>query len=171
MWRTLPAATLALLLAVMPAAAVPQTTTSKQGTSARHASAHKSTGKPGTSTAQKGTAKGKGRRSSARNRGQKSIDAARAREIQQALIREHYLNGEPSGTWDQRSKDAMARYQRDHGWQDKITPDARALIKLGLGPRHDGLLNPDQAAVSPSPAANPAPTAAAEKTAPADTSH
>ncbi len=28
----------------------------------------------------------------------------------------------------------MARFQADHGWQSKITPDSRALIKLGLGP-------------------------------------
>lgn len=31
----------------------------------------------------------------------------------------------------------MARYQADHGWQSKVTPDSRALIKLGLGPSHD----------------------------------
>ncbi len=41
----------------------------------------------------------------------------------------------------------MVRYQSENGWQTKITPDSRALIKLGLGPRHDGLLNPDSAAL------------------------
>ena len=45
-------------------------------------------------------------------------------------------------------KDAMIRYQAENGWQTKITPDSRALIKLGLGPRHDGLLNPDSAALA-----------------------
>lgn len=39
----------------------------------------------------------------------------------------------------------MQRYQADHGWQSKTTPDARALIKLGLGPSHDHLLNPESA--------------------------
>jgi peptidoglycan hydrolase-like protein with peptidoglycan-binding domain len=69
-----------------------------------------------------------------RARGQKNIDEARARQIQQALIREGYLDGKPSGKWDARSKDAMTRYQADHGWQTRTVPDARALIKLGLGP-------------------------------------
>ena len=42
----------------------------------------------------------------------------------------------------------MTRYQAENGWQTKITPDSRALIKLGLGPRNDGLLNPDSAALA-----------------------
>jgi hypothetical protein len=28
----------------------------------------------------------------------------------------------------------MVKYQNDNGWQSKVTPDSRALIKLGLGP-------------------------------------
>jgi hypothetical protein len=87
---------------------------------------------------------------SARAHGQHNIDEDRTREIQTALIREHYLNGEPNGVWDQSSKDAMLKYQADNGWQTKITPDSRALIKLGLGPDHKGLLNPETANI-PSP--------------------
>ena len=86
----------------------------------------------------------------ARSHGQHSIDEERTREIQTALIREHYLTGEPTGVWDQSSKDAMLKYQSDNGWQTKITPDSRALIKLGLGPDHKGLLNPETANI-PSP--------------------
>jgi hypothetical protein len=78
-------------------------------------------------------------------RGQKKIDADRAQAIQEALIREHYLNGQATGTWNQASEDAMRRYQADHGWQFKTVPDSRALIKLGLGPSHDHLLNPESA--------------------------
>jgi hypothetical protein len=78
-------------------------------------------------------------------RGQQKIDPERAQEIQQALIREHYLNGEASGSWNQASEDAMRRYQADHGWQSKTVPDSRALISLGLGPSHDHLLNPESA--------------------------
>lgn len=81
-------------------------------------------------------------------RGQQKIDPERAQEIQQALIREHYLNGEASGSWNQASEDAMRRYQADHGWQSKTVPDSRALISLGLGPSHDHLLNPDSAMTS-----------------------
>ena len=87
---------------------------------------------------------------SARSHGQHSIDEDRTREIQTALIREHYLSGEPTGVWDQNSKDAMLKYQAANGWQTKITPDSRALIKLGLGPDHKGLLNPETANI-PSP--------------------
>src|SRR5271170_1963117 len=69
--------------------------------------------------------------------GQRQIDPERAREIQSALIREHYLNGEPSGQWDAESQAAMSKFQADQGWQTKLTPDSRALIKLGLGPNQD----------------------------------
>lgn len=83
-----------------------------------------------------------------RVRGQQKIDSERASSIQEALIREHYLSGEPSGTWDQASEAAMRRYQSDHGWQTKEVPDSRALIRLGLGPNNDHLLNPDSAMTS-----------------------
>ena len=73
------------------------------------------------------------------------IDAERARTIQEALIREHYLSGEATGTWNEASEDAMRRYQDDHGWQTKEVPDSRALISLGLGPSKDHLLNPESA--------------------------
>jgi len=89
-------------------------------------------------------------KATSRSHGQHSIDEERTREIQTALIKEHYLTGEPSGVWDQASKDAMLKYQADNGWQTRITPDSRALIKLGLGPDHKGLLNPETANI-PSP--------------------
>ncbi|HEV8523057.1 MAG TPA: peptidoglycan-binding domain-containing protein [Terriglobales bacterium] len=88
------------------------------------------------------------RRRSWRHSGQQAIKPDRAREIQEALVRENYLDVKPTGVWDARSKEAMARYQRDNGWQAKVTPDSRALIKLGLGPNHDNLLNPETAATT-----------------------
>lgn len=99
---------------------------------------------------------GKGRsRKTAAKRGQQSIDSARAREIQQALIRQNYLQGEPSGAWDNATQDAMKRYQADHGWQSKTVPDSRALIRLGLGPNSDHLLNPESAMTSEPAASDP----------------
>ena len=65
---------------------------------------------------------------------QRSIDNERATEIQQALIKAGYLTGEPSGHWDQESIAAMMKMQAANGWQTKLVPDSRALIKLGLGP-------------------------------------
>ena len=84
-------------------------------------------------------------RKKAKSRGQQKIDAQRARSIQEALIREHYLDGQPSGVWDDKSQKAMERFQADNGWQTKVVPDSRALIKLGLGPDQEHLLNPESA--------------------------
>jgi hypothetical protein len=96
-------------------------------------------------------------------RGQREIDADRTREIQTALIREHYLTGEPSGQWDADTQAAMQKYQADHGWQTKLMPDSRALIKLGLGPKVDA--SETQTATSqpklPQPSIDPADTLAA----------
>ena len=69
--------------------------------------------------------------------GQRVMDSSRAMEIQQALIQAHYLSGSPTGQWDADTQAAMVKYQNDNGWQTKITPDSRALIKLGLGPKQD----------------------------------
>ena len=80
-----------------------------------------------------------------RPRGQQAIDSARAKEIQEALIREHYLKGEPTGKWDAKTKQAMQKYQGAQGWQTKTVPDSRALIRLGLGPDQEHLLNPESA--------------------------
>jgi len=83
------------------------------------------------------------RKTSWKKKGQQGIKADRATEIQEALIREKYLTGEPTGVWDSRSQAAMVKYQADHGWQTKEVPDSRALIKLGLGPNYSSqtLLN------------------------------
>jgi hypothetical protein len=106
-------------------------------------------------TAARSLHKGKGKSNSRksvktpkRTRGQQGIENERAREIQQALIRANYLDGVPSGTWDSRSRQAMARYQADNGWQTKVVPDSRALIKLGLGPKHANVINPEVVSAS-----------------------
>jgi Putative peptidoglycan binding domain len=88
------------------------------------------------------------RSSKVRKRGQQAMDPARVREIQAALIREKFLDGQANGVWDQRSKDAMQRFQGANGWQTKMVPDSRALIKLGLGPDRANLINPETAATS-----------------------
>ena len=68
-----------------------------------------------------------------------AMESERATEIQQALIKNGYMSGQPSGIWDSSSASAMQKFQGDNGWQTKITPDSRALIKLGLGPQQDVL--------------------------------
>jgi len=133
-------ATLVVLLLTAAASAKTTTTThiSKSHASAHHASSHRTSAHSSTHASKK----------TAHARGQRTIGEERTRDIQQALIREHYLSGEPTGVWDAESKDAMMRYQGANGWQTKVMPDSRALIKLGLGPDHKNLLNPDTAAVS-----------------------
>jgi hypothetical protein len=74
-------------------------------------------------------------------RGQQVIEPARVTEIQQALIREQYLNGDANGQWDTTTQAAMQKYQADQGWQTKLMPDSRALKKLGLGPDYSAAIN------------------------------
>jgi Putative peptidoglycan binding domain len=173
-WRR--AGLCALLSIALPVAAVAQsssaTTTpapasganpSKAASSKTHTASskyHASSHSAGKSAAQRTkTSRGKKSSKTARKRGQQAIDRSRTREIQEALIREHYLQGEPSGSWDSTTQAAMQRFQADQGWQSKTTPDSRALIKLGLGPSHDHLLNPESAMTSSDqkPAAKPNP--------------
>lgn len=128
------------VIALALAAAGPAQT-SPQKTSATP-SAGKSTAAKSTSASKKK----KGRRSRKgawKRKGQQAIKPDRVTAIQEALIRENYLTGEPSGKWDARTQAAMTRYQADNGWQSKVTPDSRALIKLGLGPDYsqEQLLN------------------------------
>ena len=63
----------------------------------------------------------------------RAIDDERATQIQGALVKAGYLN-EVTGHWDSPSQAAMQKMQGDNGWQTKLIPDSRALIKLGLGP-------------------------------------
>jgi hypothetical protein len=127
--------------------------TSAAGSSASHRSGGKTSAsarKAGKKSRRNVSARSKGQQ----KKGQQKIDGERAQQIQTALIREHYMDGEPSGVWDDSTQQAMQRYQADHGWQSKTTPDARALIKLGLGPDQEHLLNPDKAMTSASTAVN-----------------
>lgn len=114
---------------------------------AHQAATHKTASHKKTASKTSAHSKGKRSRKSAswKRRGQQKIDPQRATEIQEALIREHYLSGTASGKWDDTSQKAMEKFQADNGWQSKMVPDSRALIKLGLGPDHQHLLNPESA--------------------------
>ena len=84
--------------------------------------------------------------------GQRTIDPDRAREIQTALIKQNYMSGTPTGQWDSETQAAMQKYQADNGWQTKLMPDSRALIKLGLGPDQTGTLPASGKSLEPMPA-------------------
>ena len=92
-----------------------------------------------------------------RSHGQQAIDTNRVTQIQQALIREHYLTGEASGNWDESTKAAMQKYQADQGWQTKLMPDSRALKKLGLGPDYSSAINAKNSSFAAPPPAGTTP--------------
>jgi peptidoglycan hydrolase-like protein with peptidoglycan-binding domain len=58
----------------------------------------------------------------------------RIQEIQQALVQAGYLNAQPNGRWDDQTREAMRHYQADHGFPATGLPEAKSLMKLGLGP-------------------------------------
>ena len=89
--------------------------------------------------------------------GQQAIQPARVTEIQQALIREHYMAGEPSAKWDSETQAAMLKFQADQGWQTKLMPDSRALKKLGLGPDYSTAINAKDSSFGPPPPATSIP--------------
>src|SRR5437660_12112575 len=155
--RKLVAVAVAAMLILLPAPGLAKTkrhTTAPSSKTAHPKSGHAST---------KHRRSAKARRGAWKRHGQQSIQADRVVAIQQALIREKYLDGEPSGKWDDRSQHAMPTYQAHNQWQSKVTPDSRALIKLGLGPNHSAegsLLNlgtgSTDAVASTTPASRPA---------------
>jgi len=89
--------------------------------------------------------------------GQQSIQPERVTEIQQALIREHYLTGDANGKWDSTTESAMQKYQSDQGWQTKLMPDSRAIKKLGLGPDYSGAINAKNSSFGEPPPASTIP--------------
>ena len=145
-------------------AAAKRSTTASSSTASTQPSSSTSTSSKGKTPA---ASSKKRRKKSTQMRGQQKIDPQRAQEIQEALIREHYLSGQATGTWDEASEEAMRRYQADNGWQSKTVPDSRALIKLGLGPSKDHLLNPQSAMTTAPDAPKSEPAAPTSHSAPA----
>jgi peptidoglycan hydrolase-like protein with peptidoglycan-binding domain len=98
------------------------------------------------------------------------LQPERAQEIQQTLITQGYLNQEPNGKWDDATRAAMRRFQQDHGFPTTGMPEAKSLMKLGLGPHPlPDELDPTAQTRTPSdPLGNPY-EAATPFTRPADT--
>ncbi len=61
-------------------------------------------------------------------------DPQRVQEIQRALTNAGELHQEPTGRWDDQTREAMRRYQTANGFSPTGLPDAKSLMKLGLGP-------------------------------------
>ena len=66
-------------------------------------------------------------------RGQKAPTADRISEIQTALSRDGYYQGEPNGKWDSSTVAAVQKFQSANGMDANGKLDAPTLQKLGLG--------------------------------------
>jgi peptidoglycan hydrolase-like protein with peptidoglycan-binding domain len=64
---------------------------------------------------------------------QKAPTPERISEIQSALARNGYYQGNPNGKWDSNTIGAMQKFQSDHGLDATGKLDALSLQKLGLG--------------------------------------
>ena len=140
-------AILAGVLLLTGSMAATTTTKPKSSNSKRSVHTSKSSSAHVSRTSAKSHSKSHSKKDQSWRQRQKAIDGLRVREIQSALIRQHYLDGDPNGVWDARTKAAMIKYQGEQGWQTKKVPDSRALIRLGLGPDRANLLNPDTASI------------------------
>ncbi|MFN7921933.1 MAG: peptidoglycan-binding domain-containing protein [Bryobacteraceae bacterium] len=66
--------------------------------------------------------------------GQQRPAQERVLEIQRALSAKGYLAGDADGSWDDRTTDALKRFQRDQSLSADGKLSALSLIALGLGP-------------------------------------
>ncbi len=110
---------------------------SKSSTPSRKSPAQKTVSK---SPAKPSATKASSTRRRSRREGSKArlarlkMQPERATEIQQALFRAGYLNQEPTGVYDDATRNAMRRFQTENGFPATGLPEAKSLMKLGLGP-------------------------------------
>ena len=73
----------------------------------------------------------------------------RIEEIQQALSRSGYYQGDPTGHWDSDTVSAMRNFQQAHGITPSGKIDAPSLQQLGLGSDVAGLAPPRPVITAP----------------------
>jgi len=93
---------------------------------------------------------------------QKAPTPDRISEIQSALARNGYYQGDPNGKWDSSTVAAMQKFQSDHGLDATGKLDALTLQKLGLGSDIAGVsaprpITPETTAPATQPPATPKP--------------
>jgi peptidoglycan hydrolase-like protein with peptidoglycan-binding domain len=155
-------ASLALACALIVGVAVPEP------------SPQASTSQAGASTApSKPASHKKKHHASKRERSQKAPTADRISEIQSALVRGGYYQGEPNGKWDSSTIAAVQKFQSANGIEANGKLDAPTLQKLGLGSDIAGVSAPKPAAppscCSTTPAAPPSSQTSPPATVPATT--
>jgi peptidoglycan hydrolase-like protein with peptidoglycan-binding domain len=149
------------LSAFLVTASLPGFAQSTTGSGSASSSTHSTT------TAKKKTVSKK--HHSKREPTQKAPTPARISEIQTALERRGYYQGDPNGKWDSNTVNAMQKFQSENGLESSGKINALSLQKLGLGSSIAGVSAPKPlqpqpskpAASSPSPAAASAQSASA----------
>ncbi len=109
------------------------------GVTAPRAAANQASSK---STALKSATHKKKHRASKHQPGQKAPTADRITEIQSALAREGYYQGEPNGKWDGKTVAAVQKFQSANGIDADGKLGAPTLQKLGLGSDIAGVAAP-----------------------------
>jgi len=142
-WAAFALVAAGLVFTVLPGSVAAQTT-------------KKASSKASTSHSTTSSKKKKKRHVARREPTQKAPTADRVTEIQTALQREGFYQGDPSGKWDAGTQDAMRRFQESRGLTGTGKLDAPSLQKLGLGSDIAGVSAPRQS----SPAEEPAKPAA-----------
>jgi murein L,D-transpeptidase YcbB/YkuD len=136
---------------VQPKASPHKTHAASKSSTTKTATAKSATAK---TTTGKGRSKTKGKpvRRTVRSY-QQAPTPERYQEIQQALAKKGYFQGEASGKWGADSADALKRFQAEQ----YLTPDGKinslSLIALGLGPKR--LSAQSKSANTPPPAPAP----------------
>jgi peptidoglycan hydrolase-like protein with peptidoglycan-binding domain len=92
---------------------------------------------------------------------QRAPTPARISEIQSALARDGYYQGQPNGKWDSNTIAAMQKFQSGNGLEASGKLNALSLQKLGLGSSVAGVSAPKpvQPATTKPPASSPSTTA------------
>src|ERR1700728_19895 len=139
----------ALLLACVPAFAQSSSTSGSNSSTTTHS----------TTAVKKKTVSKK--HHSRREPTQKAPTPARISEIQTALQRHGYYQGDPNGKWDSNTVSAMQKFQSENGLESSGKINALSLQKLGLGSSIAGVSAPKPVQPTPSkPAASSPPSAA-----------
>lgn len=127
------------------------------------------TAKPASSSAKK---KSRRHHSSRRQSFQKAPTPERISEIQSALARGGYYQGQPNGKWDSNTISALQKFQSDNGMNASGKLDAPSLQKLGLGSSTAGVDAPKPLShTSPAPANTSSASAHSADPAPASASN
>ena len=130
-YRKLPALLLIATLAASPLL----TAASRTGNTHHKASRHLAPSAAHRRSSKNAKTSRKSRRPNAYQRLAKmQIDPERVQNIQRALSDAGTYHGSPTGQWDSATRDAMSRYQSQNGFGVTGLPDAKSLMKLGLGP-------------------------------------